>query len=125
MNFEPLMESMRMSSKSRALLAATFASTIVAFIGLIVYASLDGSVVAGLREVLSTRWGQVTLADLGIGLLFASAWMGAVVGPKRALPWIVGLWLLGNLVLAAFLLVRVRKARGVREVFLGEATQRA
>ncbi len=73
----------------------------------IVWASLAGDVLAGLRYVAADRWGVVTLADLAVGLWFVGAWIAWREGSiGRAIPWWLGLALLGNVTTLVYLLWR-------------------
>jgi hypothetical protein len=82
-------------------------------------ASGQSSVFDGLKVVLDTPWGVVTLLDLGIGLLFVAAWI-TVMEPRPlcAVAWIVALLLLGNAVTLVFLLWRTRYADRFADLFL-------
>jgi len=88
-------------------------------LALIVVASNHDNVLSGLRYVLADPWGIVTLLDLGVGLLFVAAWL-AVVEPRPgvAAAWIVGLFLLGNVITLVFLLWRTRSVEHFHELFL-------
>ena len=91
---------------------------LLGFTLLIVQASLTGSVLDGLRDVVALPWGLVTLVDLGIGLVFAATWITALVGWRRALPWIVALALTGNLALLAFVMLRFRRCHDLKTLLL-------
>lgn len=83
---------------------------LLALLGLlasIVWASLAGDVLTGLRYVAADRWGVVTLIDLAAGLWFVGAWILLREGSlARALPWWLGLALLGNVTTLVYLLYR-------------------
>lgn len=96
----------------------------LAFLAMIVDAALRDSVVTGLREVLATPWGRVTLADLGIGLVFAGCWIATLIGWRRALPWLIALALLGNLTLLLFLALRARHCRDLQTLLLQPTPRR-
>ncbi len=86
---------------------------------LIVKASLQESVIAGLVALLANPWGVVTLVDLIIGLLFVAAWLAVVeTHPGRAALWIAALCLLGNVVTLIFLLCRTRHAQRFSDLWL-------
>ncbi len=84
-----------------------------------------GEVLVALQAMLADPWGLVTLLDLGTGLLFVAVWMVLVERrPLRALPWIVALGALGNVVTLVYLLWRSRKVSTLRELFLPAAARR-
>lgn len=93
---------------------------IVALVGLIAWSSLEMSLGAGLRGIVSTRWGMTTLVDLYLGLFALGAWIGvrerSVV---RGVAWTIGLCLLGNLVTLVYFLWACRGARSTEELLLG------
>jgi hypothetical protein len=95
-----------------AILAAVLVVTIVV-------ASLGEDVITALRAMAQDAWGVVTLIDLGTGLLFAALWI-ALVERQRAVAVvaIAGLFVLGNLVTAVYLLLRARRAASVADLVL-------
>jgi len=106
---------------SRAVLVVNVlcAVLIAAFLASFVLASLEMSLAAGLRDVADTLWGVVTLADLGVGLVFGACWIAAVErSAARATPWIAGLFLLGNFTTLVYLLARRSRAGSLREMFV-------
>lgn len=61
----------------------------------------------GLDAVTGTPWGRVTLADFYLGVLCMAAVVWTLEGSAaRALPWILGIALLGNPVAALWLVLR-------------------
>jgi len=85
----------------------------------IVVASHHSPVLAGLQRLLADPWGLVTLLDLSVGLLVIAAWIAVLESrPVCAAAWIVGLFLLGNVVTLVFLLWRTRRARQFADLFL-------
>lgn len=86
---------------------------VVAALAALLWASalgtLHGSVLAGISRLAADPWGLATLLDLGVGLVFAGAWMHAVIADRRRLwLWWPLLALLGNIATAIFLLARLR-----------------
>jgi hypothetical protein len=86
--------------------------------GLIVWASLEKNVLEIFKVMWAERWGIVTLLDLYLGFLIVGAWIVVLEG-RKSVPWIVGMLVLGNFATAAYVLWRMRRARTVREVFMG------
>lgn len=86
-------------------------------VALIVWSSLEMSLAAGLRDIVGTRWGITTMVDLYGGLGLIAAWIAwRERRAARAIPWIIGLALLGNLaalVYVAFAAVRAQSLEGV------------
>lgn len=91
---------------------------LVAFVALIVQASLAEDVATGFGRVLEAPWGPTTLADLGLGLVFAGVWIAVLEGARRAWPWWLGLVFLGNAALLMFLIARLLRRRNLRALFL-------
>ncbi len=74
---------------------------------------------ASLRAIASSRWGMVTLFDLGIGLAFVGTWIAMM--ERRVWPtigWLICLLCVGNLATVAYLLVRLRRVDAVTAVFI-------
>ena len=73
----------------------------------------------GLRTIAATRWGVTTLVDLYAGLAFVGTWIVVVErGRARAVWWIVGLLLVGNLATLVYVAQRALRAGSVREVLM-------
>lgn len=90
---------------------------IASLVALIALSAREMSLAAGLRELVSTRWGITTLVDLYFGLICIGAW---ICWRERSLPrgaaWCIGLALLGNLVTLVYLLWSARRARCVADL---------
>ena len=73
--------------------------------GLIIWASCTGgSVVTALVALAQVPWGLTTLTDLYLGLLLVGLWMYLLQrGARRAWPWWLGLFILGNFTTVVFL----------------------
>jgi len=106
-------------SKGVLAIGAASAVAIVVFLVMFVVASLEMSLGAGLADVASTWWGIVTLADLGAGLVVVAIWICCLErSAPRAIPWVVGLFLLGNFTTLIYLLYRARQSSSLRAMFL-------
>ncbi len=93
----------------RACAALPVSAGLVALLWASAYGTLHGSVFAGIARLAADPWGLATLLDLGLGLIFAGAWMHAVTADRRRLwLWWPLLALLGNIATAIFLLARLR-----------------
>jgi len=92
----------------------------LALVTLIVLASLEMSLMDGLRSVWSTLWGVTTLVDLGVGFALAGAWIVCVErSVVKRIAWIAGMCLTGNLAVAAFAMLRARRCATLGEFFGG------
>jgi len=104
----------------RLILAATTILLLLGLIGCIVWASMSGSVLVALREMMATPWGATTLLDLFVGLGLVAVWIALLERKwQRALPWIVFLPLLGNVVTLIYFTVRLVRHGEVSAAFLG------
>lgn len=87
-------------------------------IGLIIGASLEKSLGAGLGRLVDDLWGVTTLVDLTVGLIVIGAWICVLERrPGRCIPWLIGLALLGNLTTIIYVLVRALRADSFSEIF--------
>ena len=94
----------------------------LAMLALFVWSSLEMNLAAGLSELVSTRWGITTLADLGAGLAFVALWIALLeTRPWRTACWWIALAGLGNFTTLVFILVRALKAPNRRQLVLGSA----
>ncbi|MBT8216165.1 MAG: hypothetical protein HKN74_03200 [Acidimicrobiia bacterium] len=71
--------------------------------------------------ILELAWGRVTLIDLYVGLGLFAAWVLLRDGPRRAIPWLVGFVVLGNLATALYAFGAARRAGSVEEFLLGKS----
>jgi len=109
---------------SRTVSSVATTLLLVALIACIIWASMNGSVLVALKDMLATPWGATTLLDLYIGLGFVAVWIAFLERNwRRSLPWIVVLPLLGNVVTLIYLLVRLIKYRTVHEAILGHGAR--
>ena len=92
----------------------------VAQLGLIIWsAATGGSVVSALLAMGSMPWGLTTLTDLGLGLTVIGLWITLLERSAwRALPWWVGLLLLGNLATALYVAWRCATHRSLSAALL-------
>lgn len=74
---------------------------------LIVRAMAQASFGASFAAIAADPWGLVTLVDLYLGFLFAAAVVALVERPLAAAGWIVALLVLGNVVSAVWLALRL------------------
>lgn len=95
----------------------------VVLVALIVWSSFEMSLGAGLREIVRTRWGITTMADLYAGLVLGGAW---IAWRERRIPvsaaWIVALMLLGNLALLAYVALAARRCSSVEELLMAKGS---
>ncbi|MCA9280415.1 MAG: DUF1475 family protein [Phycisphaeraceae bacterium] len=109
----------RKRSRGTLVVGGLLVLVLVGFIASFVVAAREMSLGEAMRDVAETRWGIVTLADLGAGLMFAALWISMLERRAwRATAWIVGLFLLGNFTTCLYLLVRCVKYRTLREAVL-------
>lgn len=70
--------------------------------------------------ILDLAWGRVTLIDLYLGFALFGAWIVLRErSPKRAVPWLVALAVLGNLAAAAYAFLAARESDSLEMFFLG------
>ena len=99
-------------------LIAILVLIVITLLALIIWASLEKSVVDIFRVLFAERWGIVTLLDLYGGFLISSIWISVL--ERRALrivPWIVGILLLGYFTTAIYVLWRLKGAKSVTGAF--------
>jgi hypothetical protein len=91
---------------------------VAALAALIVWASLEKSVIEIFRVLLAERWGIVTLLDLYGGFLITGAWIAALERRWwRVVPWLAGMFFLGNFASLIYVALRAWRARTFAEVF--------
>lgn len=94
-------------------------TTIALMVGLIVWASLEKSVIVIFEQLLAERWGIVTLIDLYAGFAFAILWIGICERSLvRTLAWSIAILGLGNLATLAYIAWRCRSATTVQEIIV-------
>jgi len=85
--------------------------------GIIVWANLQSNFFENASEVASTPSGIVTLVDLYLGFVFIALW---IIFREKGFPrviWLLGLFFLGNLTTAIYIIYCIKKANGNLEVF--------
>lgn len=101
------------------LYAIIFAILTVSLSAMIVWASLEKSVLEIFKVMWAERWGIVTLVDLYAGFVVTGTWICLLERRAvRCLPWLAAMFLLGNLATAVFILYRARRARTLRDIFM-------
>ena len=107
---------------SRLALAAWALMVGVAIVALTVVASLHEGVLTAAARLWADAWGRATLVDT-YGA-FAAVWLGILARERslpRALGWLVGILLTGNLAISVYLLLALRRLpadASWREVFV-------
>ena len=84
----------------------------LAMVAVTTWASLDTNVLAGFQRLLADRWGVATLLDAYFGFLWFWLWIWyKEVSPRRSLLWLLLLFALGNLAMAAYLLIQLSRMK--------------
>lgn len=87
-------------------------------LGSIVWAALESGIDDGIRQLLGFRWGVVTLIDVYAGGLVVALWIRSHQPRLWVwLVWVAALALAGNAAALAYLLLRARRARSLRDLF--------
>ncbi len=85
-------------------------TVLVAMVAVTAWASLEANVLVGFQRLLADRWGVATLFDAYFGFLWFWLWIAYKEGrPGRSLLWLLLLLTLGNLAMAAYVLVQVAR----------------
>ena len=88
----------------RAIIIVSF----IVLLGSIIYAGTQANLFDGFAEVGANPWGLVGLIDLYVGFIFFAIVIAAYEGPRPVTyVWVITLFLLGNLVAAAWLITRL------------------
>lgn len=104
-------------SATRALAVACYVLLVV-FVGLIVQASFEKSLLVAVQELLRDGWGRVSLFDLYAGFFIFAVLVCVLEGSfRRAWLWVVAIVFLGNLVPLFYVARRAQRAETLREVF--------
>ncbi len=83
-----------------------------AMVAVTTWASFGANVLVGFQRLLADRWGVATLFDAYFGFLWFWLWIAykeASLG--RSLLWLVLLFALGNLALAAYVMVQLARLK--------------
>lgn len=96
-----------------------------AMVAVTTWASLDANVLVGFQRLLADRWGVATLADAFFGFLWFWLWIAyKEVSLGRSLLWLLLIFALGNLAMAAYVMIqlnRLKPGEGVEALLLREA----
>ena len=96
-----------------------------AMVAVTTWASLDANVLVGFQRLLADRWGVATLADATFGFLWFWLWIAyKEVSLGRSLLWLLLVFALGNLAMAAYVMIqlnRLKPGEGVEALLLREA----
>ena len=84
---------------------------------IIVWANFQSNFFENAGIVASTPWGIVTLVDLYIGFLFIGLWIIFREKGISRIIWLVGLFFLGNLTTALYIIYCIKEADGNLEIF--------
>lgn len=96
-----------------------------AMVAVTTWASLEANVLVGFQRLLADRWGVATLFDAYFGFLWFWLWIlykEASLG--RSLLWLVLFFALGNLAMAAYVMIqlfRLEPGGGVEDLLLRKA----
>ena len=101
-------------------LALWFSFVIVSLLAVTTYASLQHDVVEGFLRVVREPWGLATLMDAYFAFAAFGLW---VCWKERCWParlaWLAAILLLGNLAMAAYALVALRRATSIEDLLAG------
>jgi hypothetical protein len=93
-----------------------------AMVAVTAWASLDANVLVGFQRVLAERWGVATLFDAYFGFLWFWLWIAyKEATPGRRLLWLALLLALGNLAMAAYMMIQLahrKPGEGVEHLLL-------
>lgn len=82
------------------------------FIALFIWAAVGDPKLSGFLQTINEPWNIVVLVDFVFGCLMFSWMIFFVEGSAKAtLPWAVALFIVGNIISAAYILLRYNKIR--------------
>ena len=97
----------------------------VAMVAVTTWASLEANVLVGFQRLLADRWGIATLFDAYFGFLWFWLWiLHKEPSLWRSLLWLLLLFALGNLAMAAYVMVqlaRLKPGEGIGTLLLRKA----
>jgi len=94
----------------KAALITLFGAILLAMLAVTTYASLDRSIMNVRPELLSDPWFHATLCDAYFGFFTFYAWVFyKETCPGRRTLWFVLIMLLGNMAMAVYVLLQIRK----------------
>ena len=90
--------------------------------GIIIWANSKSNFLANAGKVAETEWGIVTLVDLYIGFLFIAIWICFREKGFQRVAWLIGLFFLGNLTTAVYIIYCIKTSNGdIKKFFLVDA----
>jgi hypothetical protein len=93
-----------------------------AMVAVTTWASLEANVLVGFQRLLADRWGVATLFDAYFGFLWFWLWIAyREASPWRRLFWLLLLFALGNLAVAAYVMIQLaglKSGEGVEALLL-------
>ncbi len=96
-----------------------------AMVAVTTWASLDANVLVGFQRLLADRWGVATLFDAYFGFLWFWLWIAYKEHSVwRSLLWLLLLFALGNLAMAAYVMVqlaRLQPGAGIEALLVKKA----
>ena len=96
-----------------------------AMVAVTTWASLEANVLVGFQRLLADRWGVATLLDAYFGFLWFGLWIAyKEISPGRSLLWLLLLFALGNLAMAAYVMIqlsRLKPGEGAEALLLRRA----
>jgi hypothetical protein len=82
----------------------------IAMLTVTTWASLDANVLVGFQRLLADRWGVATLFDAYFGFLWFWLWIAyKEASLSRSLLWLLLLLALGNLAMAAYVMIQLAR----------------
>ena len=96
-----------------------------AMVAITTWASLDANILVGFQRLLADRWGVATLLDAYFGFLWFWLWIAYKEASLwRSLLWLLLLFALGNLAMAAYVMVqlaRLKPGAGIEALLVRKA----
>ena len=85
----------------------------------IYWASVESNVLQGVNEMITTRWGVITLLDFYIGASVLGIWICVMEkSMPRGLIWMLCIYLFGNLTTLAYVARRVWISEEFSDIFI-------
>lgn len=105
-------------------LTIIFGTILIAMLAVTSWASLHESVFAGGRKLLNEPWGIATLFDTYFAFLTFYVWLAyKEVSWIARIAWLIAILLLGNIAMAIYMLIQIRKSGGEIESLLIRSTK--
>lgn len=94
----------------RWFLMALFAAILLGMLVITTLASLERSIVAAARDLITDRWFQATLCDAYFGFITFYAWVAyREQAVWSRVVWFVLIMLLGNIAMAIYMLIQLMR----------------